>query len=162
MHKVTLLQTMWDVVNQEVGERRDKDLRTNFWKPMTDADAKIEKFRNNPTQAWEIVSRLVGIHADQIKDAVLLQEELVTARKRVGESSAGKEIYNDYQRLLDQQRERLRQLQSKQLTEENRQNIEKQIQDLDAQLNKTFEEIRQLKIPFLRKLLLMFKGTKAK
>ena len=164
MQKVVLLQTMWDTVNAEVGKRRDQDLRNNFWKPMIDAQAKVETFRNTSTEAWDIVSRSVEIHAglEPGMDPVLLQEEMVEARKRVGESSAGKEIYNEYQRLLDQQRERLHQLQSKQLTPETRKDIERQIRDLDAQLNKTFEEIRQLKIPFLRKLILMFKGTKAK
>ena len=163
--KVTLLQTMWDTVNPSIGEGRDQYLRTNLWRPMIDAQAAVERFRNTPVEAWSIVSRRVALHADLIMmesgpgDPLLLQEEMVIARKRVERSSAGKELYNDYQLQLHNQLERLRMLQSTNLSPETRKDVEKQVKALDADLNKTFEGIHQFDIPFLRKLILMFTGT---
>jgi len=102
MKKVVLLQTMWDVVNPEVGERRGQDLKTTFWKPFLDAEATIERFHNTPREAWDIVSRSVDLQATLTAsiDSVLLQEEMVEAKKMLGETEAGKELYEDYKRLL--------------------------------------------------------------
>ena len=104
------------------------------------AGATIEQFRNIPDEAWSIVNRCVNLlHANDGGDPLLLQDEMVNARKGVGESSAGKELYNNYQRLLDQQRQKMLDLQTMDLTPGMRPQIEKEIQGLDAKLNKIFQ-----------------------
>ena len=157
LEKMTLLQTMWDTVKLDIGQRRDKELQDNFWKPLVAGGASVEQFRDTTDEAWAVVSRCVKVHAGA--DAMLLREEMANARKRVGESSAVKGLYSDYLRLLDQKRQRMCDVQLKEMSGETLARVEKEIQDLDSKLNKTFQDLRKLKVTVARRFILMFKGT---
>ena len=155
--KVTLLQTMWDGVKPDVGQRRDKELRDSLWKPAIDDGAMVVQFRDSVDESWAVVSRSVEVHINT--DSLSLQKEMVSARKQVAETPAGKELYGEYERLLQQQRQRLRDFQSQEVTPEMREQVESEIHELDEKLEKTFQEIRKLRIPLFRKLMNMFKGS---
>ena len=156
LEKVTLLQTTWDVVRPDTGQTRDKELRDKFWGPLVEGGAKVEQFRNSPDEAWAIVTRSVKLQADA--HALLLQDEMVHAKRRLGETAAGKELYSEFQRVVEKQREKLRGLRSLQTTPETRDRVEQEIRDMDVKLSRSLQDLRKLEITFLRKKLLMLKG----
>jgi len=157
LEKVTLLQTSWDAVRPDTGQSRDKELRDKFWGPLVEGGAAVEQFRNTHDEAWAVVRRFVNLHTRA--DPLLLQSEMVNAKRRIGETTAGKELYREYQRIVEKQRERLLGFRSQQITPETKARVEQEIQEQDEKLNRSLQDLRKLEITLLRKLILrIFRG----
>ena len=141
MEKVTLMQTMWDVVALEVGRKRDEGLREGPWKPLIEPSkgrAKVEQFRNDLDGAWDVVSRAVEVHIDN--DPLAIQEKMDGAEQGAGAPTL-KKLYKKYDSLLCQQRQKLRDLRSG----DKKTQVECEIRELDEKLEETFQEICKLK-----------------
>lgn len=106
--RVRLMTTMWDrVKDATLAESRVSQLETNFWKPLIDAGARHRKLEENSLKsAWEIIQDLMGNGK-----ALLLQEELVDAERHLNETTAGRALYTNFQKLLHEQKEAIKQLQ---------------------------------------------------
>ncbi|KAI5997133.1 hypothetical protein EDD15DRAFT_2163076 [Pisolithus albus] len=93
--RVRLVTTMWDQVkNPRVAENMLSQLEQNPWKPLLDAGARHMRFENSKQSAWDIVQDL-GVE----REPLLLQQELVDARKDLYETSAGHALYLQFQKL---------------------------------------------------------------
>ncbi|KAI6118661.1 hypothetical protein EV401DRAFT_1550407 [Pisolithus croceorrhizus] len=135
--RVRLVTTMWDKVKDEkLAENRVSQLETNFWKPLIDAGACHKKFEGNSSKcAWEIIQDLMGSG-----EALLLQEELVDAERNLNETTAGKALYMQFQKLLHEQKETIKQLQEEakaQRDPELVRQLEAEKRCLEAELRKT-------------------------
>ncbi|KAG9312307.1 hypothetical protein JVU11DRAFT_7618 [Chiua virens] len=83
-HMVT---TMWDMVkDNNVAERREAELKGDFWKPLLDGGASAFRFNNLPQSAQAVINPLLDATED--REELLLQEELVGQQKRLNETSA--------------------------------------------------------------------------
>jgi len=60
MPKVVLVTSMWDEAKQDVGERREEELKTTFWKEMLDAGCRTARFENTPGSAWKAIGDVKG------------------------------------------------------------------------------------------------------
>ncbi|KAI6006736.1 hypothetical protein EDC04DRAFT_2781570 [Pisolithus marmoratus] len=153
--RVRLVTTMWDKVkDRNLAESRVGQLQGNFWEPLIRAGAQHKRFKNSPQSAWDIVGSLMGEG-----EAVLIQEELVDVERRLNETTAGKALYNQFQRLLHEQKETIKQLQEEakaQRDPELVRQLEAEQRRLEAELQKAWEEMDKLKIPFLRRIALLF------
>lgn len=157
---VRLVTTMWDKAkNRELAESRVKQLEGNFWKPLMDAGARHKRFeRNTSKDAWKIIDDLTGE-----KEALLLQEELVDAARKLNETTAGQALYTQFQKLLHEQKETIKQLQDEAKAQKDPQltkQLEEERQRLEAELQKTWDEMDKLKIPFFRRIALFFSFKK--
>ncbi|KAI5995154.1 P-loop containing nucleoside triphosphate hydrolase protein [Pisolithus albus] len=158
--RVRLVTTMWDKAkNKELAESRVSQLEKDFWKELIDAGARHKRFEENSAKgAWEIVDDLTGNG-----EALLLQEELVDVDKRLNETTAGRALYTQYQKLLHEQKETIQQLEDEAKAQKDSQ-LTKQLEEerlrLEAELQKTWNEMDKLKIPFLRRLALFFSFKK--
>ena len=88
LKNVVLVTTMWDQVDEDVGNNRENELTTTYWKPMIQLGCHTSRFHNTAESAFYIVS--------QIQDArctVLLQRELVDLRLELSETSAGRALF---------------------------------------------------------------------
>ena len=153
--RVRLVTTMWDKVKDtNTAENRVAQLEGNFWKPLIDAGARHKRFENTPKSAWDIVRDATGE-----SEALLLQEELVDADRRLNETTAGKALYTQFQRLLQEQKDTIKQLSDEAKVQNDpalAKELEAEYKRIEAQLQKTWEEMEKLKIPFLRRLKLIF------
>ena len=155
---------MWDVVkNRLVAERREAELINEFWQPLISGGASPSRFNNTRATALWIIDELIDAMGD--KDELLLQEELVGQRKRLYETEAGRLLLSRLQMLLVEQRNRLKEL-THQARLENDPALAKSLQEerdkINAQLEKTFEEMKAMKIPLSRRILLLLFGRKSR
>ena len=63
-------------------------------------------FENTKESAWDIIHDATA----KKSEAVLFQEELVDAERRLNETTAGKAIYSQFEKLLREKKEALEQL----------------------------------------------------
>lgn len=157
LNRTRLVTTMWDQVrDQAMATQRETQLRGDFWKSLIDEGALPERFHNQPGSARGIVDGLLTL-GNGGEEFLLLQEELVQQQKRLNETEAGKVLYNRLQQLLADQRKTLKEL-ADEAKLQNDPDLAKSLQDeydkIDAQLQKTFEEIKEMKIPLSRRILL--------
>ncbi|KAI6038331.1 P-loop containing nucleoside triphosphate hydrolase protein [Pisolithus marmoratus] len=154
-NRVRLVTTMWDnAKNGDAAEGRVSQLEGNFWKPLIDAGALHKRFRNSQESAWEIVKDLM-----EEFESVLLQEELVDAERKLNETAAGRALYTQFQRLLHEQKEAIKHLSEEAKAQQDPalvRELEAQYKRLETELQKTWEEMENLKIPFLRRIALLF------
>ncbi|KAF9450923.1 hypothetical protein P691DRAFT_773577 [Macrolepiota fuliginosa MF-IS2] len=164
MNKVILVSNMWQKVKPEVGVARESELRDKFWKILLDKGSRVDRLGNaEPKEAWRIIEQLVKQKDD--RGVVLLQEELVELEKKLNETQAGKTLYTALQKALDSQREALKSLLAQlenssdpALTKE----LKKEQQKIEREFQKTFDEVKRLKVPFGRRILAFFFGKRAR
>ena len=154
VERVRLVTSMWDTANNDVATRRASELQSSFWKPLIDAGAQYEEFQNTRVSAWGIIHDVTGE-----SKALLLQEELVDAKRRLNETTAGQAIFSRFERLLKEQKDILEELATEAKSQQDpvlAKELEGESKKIEAQLQKTWEQMEQMKIPFLRRLFLMF------
>jgi hypothetical protein len=55
MPKVTIATTMWSEVGEEIGARREAQLKEEDWKHFLTGGCKMGRFEDTLNSAWEIV-----------------------------------------------------------------------------------------------------------
>lgn len=155
VERVRLVTSMWDsIANKDTANVRASELQGSFWKPLIDEGAKYKEFQNTQVSAWSIIRDVTGE-----SKALLLQEELVDAKRRLNETTAGQAIYSRFQRLLKEQKDSLEQLAKEARSQQDPElakELEEESRKIEAQLQKTWEEMEEMKISFMRRLLLIF------
>ena len=163
--KVILVTTMWDKMSGDLAPKakaREEELKSRYWINMIHLGARTQRFENTKKSALGIVSELLleGVS----EQAVLLQEELVDLGRELNETQAGKALYSQLQTALSQQKETIQALQM-QVKERNNPQLEAELDTelkrIQAELDKTFSQISELKIGWWRKITLALFGKKA-
>ncbi|KAI6103943.1 P-loop containing nucleoside triphosphate hydrolase protein [Pisolithus croceorrhizus] len=154
--RVRLVTTMWDrVKDTRLAESRVSQLEKNFWKPLIEAGARHKRFEGNSSRcAWKIVQDLNGDG-----EALLLQEELVDAGRNLNETTAGKALHTQFQKLLHEEKETIKQLQEEakaQRDPELVRQLEAEQRRLEAELQKTWGDKHKLKVSFFRRIARLF------
>jgi len=160
LRRVRLVTTMWDTArDRRAAEQREKELKDDFWKDLISDGAVMRRFDNTPASAQVIQDELLVLGKDG--DELLLQEELVEQGKRLNETEAGKVLYSRFQQLLVEQRKTLKELADEARNQNDpalAKSLQEEYEKINEQLQKTFEEMKEMKIPFLRRFALLFKG----
>lgn len=112
MNQVVLVTTMWERVVGPIGESREKELHSIFWKSLREKGSEVDSLKIASYQeAWKIINKVVNRHLQNKQtEAVLLQEELVDQKIKLSETHAGKALYTDLQRKLAEQKETMKTL----------------------------------------------------
>lgn len=158
--KVWMVTTMWDQpkINIQDAMRREAELERTFWNNLMSLGAHSRiRFFNKPDSAREIIKTALDSKEVAASAPLLLQEELEQLKKRLEETSAGKTLYNDLQKQLSDQRETLTALSKQAQSMQNEpavRALRAQLDQVELDLQKTFDSIDQLKIPFFRKIFL--------
>ena len=156
---------MWDKMSGELAlkaKAREEEFKSRYWNHMIRLGAQTKRFENKEKSALGIVSELLleGV----IEQAVLLQEELVDLGRDLNETHAGKALYSQLQTALSQQKETIRALQTQVKERSNPQldaELDTELKRIQAELDKTSQQISELKIGFWRKIMLALFGKKA-
>ncbi|KAI6114520.1 hypothetical protein F5141DRAFT_1213718 [Pisolithus sp. B1] len=134
---VRLVTTMWDTVKDiTIAENRVSQLESNFWKPLINEGARHKRFEGNSPR-----------------------KKLVDVARKLNETTAGQALYTQFQKLLHEQKEAIKQLQEEakaQKSPELVKQLEVEQRRLEAELQKTWDEMGKLKIPFMRRIALFF------
>ncbi len=158
--KVVFVTTMWDKLSRDQQARakeREAQLEEKYLRPMLDQGAIIKRSDNTPKGAWEIISGLIDSKSETLP--VLLQEEMVVLHRSLNETEAAKTLYNQLQVLLSDHKATIDAL----LKEAKKSNNPQTLTSLEAdktriqnELDKTFEQVRKLKISLPRRISLWF------
>jgi exonuclease VII small subunit len=164
--KVILATTMWDLVQGNEGERHETQLKERYWKGMLVGGSKVVRFRGTHESAWEIVDMIVKMdEGPSSRSPLLIQEEMVDLHQQLGETQAGIALYDTLQKLLAEQREKIRQLKEEAKAQDNPQLLKELNAQHDAirkSINDTFEQAQRMKISHLRRFLAIFKSKKTR
>ena len=153
MARVILVTTMWDEVEDDVGDERLKELKSTYWKGMISCGSEMFKYLNNPRSAKELLRRIADKSSEQRRVPVL-QREISKWKKELRKTEAGQVLHSRLEQPADQRLQALRRLhadQSKftdvQTTEEPR----KEYADLKAHLDETLKEVHILRQPPMKR-----------
>ncbi len=161
---VVLSTTMWGSIKDGTGESREQELKSKFWKGMLDCGAKVSRFELTRESAWATIDE---VQNSANKAALLLQEEMVELERKLSETQAGKTLYNDLLKRLDEQRKILRDL----LIEAQRdhsanpqlaRDLQLQHDATKNQIEDIFSQVQELKIPLTRRIAQLFNFRRAR
>ena len=163
---VILTTTMWDLVDENEGERRMTQLQERYWKGMLAGGSEVARFKGSYASAWEIIDIIVNKdEGPSSRPPLLIQEEMVELDRQLGETQAGITIYNTLQKLLAEQQEKIRQLKDEAKAQDNPQLVKElnaQHEAIRKSINDTFEQAQRMKISHLRRFLAIFKSKKTR
>ncbi|KAF8130136.1 P-loop containing nucleoside triphosphate hydrolase protein [Boletus edulis] len=162
--RTRLVTTMWDQAkNQDVAAQRETQLASKFWQGLIAGGAFARRFHNSSSSALGIVDDLLWMGNDS--HPLLLQEELVKQRKRLNETEAAKFIYKQLKKDLAEQKKTLKGLEGA-VKLQNDPNSDKVLQEsrdkTQAQAKKTSEELKEMKIPPIRRVRLLLSGENSR
>ena len=137
LKNVVLVTNMWGEVSKEVGEAREVELSTNFFKPALDKGAQLTRHHNTIQSAHDIIRRIMRNQPL----ALQIQRELVDEGKNIVDTAAGeavnKELNAQIRRHLaelNDVRKEMKALKDKEV--EARQELEEETSRLRDQMNK--------------------------
>jgi hypothetical protein len=168
VRKVVLVTTMWDKALASASDKqrktlfeREQELSESYWRTMMDHGASTARFLNSVDSAWKILDIILK---QQESEVLLLQEEIVDLKKALNETQAGKTLYSELQKLLAEQRDTLQALAQQARDESNpklARQLESELKRIQKDFNRTFNEIKSLKVSFSKRLMLFF-GKKSR
>ncbi|KAJ3559516.1 hypothetical protein NP233_g11244 [Leucocoprinus birnbaumii] len=89
LSNIRLVTTSWDLLPDiSEGERREEDLRTNFWNDLLENGSQMHRFQYTCASAWEIIDTLA-----MDPKPILIQRELVDQGLAL-ETTAGKSFFS--------------------------------------------------------------------
>ena len=108
-HNVILTTTMWDEVEKDLGEERERELKTSYWQPMLERNSTTSRFLRTRKSAFDLIEPL--IEAKNNRNLALLQEKLVDVRKTLPATAAAQELFLLMGQLVNQRNDLLRRFQ---------------------------------------------------
>jgi hypothetical protein len=109
---VVLATTMWDTLGPmmvDVGNKREKRLKEEYWNVMIHHGATVQRFLNDSDSAWKIIDNFLNREENNPKPGLMFQEERVDERKKMEETSAAEALSLDLEELARRQNETMRQ-----------------------------------------------------
>lgn len=149
---VVLVTTMWDKVRSpEEASRRENSLKMKYWNVLLYHQASVARFDNKQASAWKIIDQVMD--RDVEKTAVLLQEEMVTLKRHLNETNAGKALYRDLQGLLDKQNKTM-QLLTEKAEAQTPEDVDAEAKRLREEIEALLKEVEGMQVPLGRRFAL--------
>ncbi|KAI5802946.1 P-loop containing nucleoside triphosphate hydrolase protein [Geopyxis carbonaria] len=131
---VSLVTTNWHDVDQELGVRRESQLRDQFWNIMLASGAQMTRFSGTKDSALAICSQVLGK-----EDVVLeLQHELVDQGVPLAETSAGAVVHTDVLELRHEIEEERKKIQASRVSNRTNSIMKRTLSQEDKKAKKTF------------------------
>lgn len=138
LENVILVTNMWGEVTREVGEARENELKTNFFKPVLDKGARLSRHHNTIKSAHDIIRSIMKNRPLPLQ----IQTELVTEGKDIAHTAAGEVINKELNEAIRRHQAELKTVQEEMMQalkdkdEETRQELEAETRKLQEQMNK--------------------------
>ena len=138
LKNVVLVTNMWGEVSQDVGEAREQELITNFFKPVLDKDAQLARHHNTAESAHDIIRSIMKNRPM----ALQIQRELVDEKKNIIDTAAGEAVNKELNEHIRRHQAELKVIQEemkqalKDKDEETRKELEEETRKLKEQMDK--------------------------
>ncbi|KAG2119830.1 P-loop containing nucleoside triphosphate hydrolase protein [Suillus discolor] len=149
---VVLVTTKWSEVQEEVGKRREQQLKSSFWQEMIQHGSQVARFHepNLPESAWDVLEPILANRAEAV--AVRIQQELVDLGRLIPETDAGNALRASLQELAATHKRNIEGLKGKVREDEQR----RRLKETEKEVYELLKQIRELKVPFGRRLKNLF------
>jgi len=96
--RIVIVTTMWDEVEQEVGEARETQLKWENFKLLIDRGSSIRRFYQDKKSAFDILAPFI----DEVygRRALLLQKEMNDLGLKLNQTTAGRTLYSKLGELV--------------------------------------------------------------
>jgi hypothetical protein len=141
--RLTLVTTMWDIVNESVGARREEELRENFWKHLVQHGAIYQRWdgtRDGTYGALRVIERYLNDPPLQTTTANIQQQ---AAKPLIDTDAAGRfqlqglyQIIQQYTARLDEMKRALMAMGYNAQLGEERAEIGKEVRRLQVELDR--------------------------
>ncbi|PPQ78241.1 hypothetical protein CVT24_006502 [Panaeolus cyanescens] len=158
--KITLVTTMWDEVDEDVGVFREKQLKEKYWKPMIDGRkdkrAQMERFVTTQQSAIKVLLKSLGEHGSRQR-TLQLQKEIDQLGRDLPETHAGKRMYSKLEALYERQQKVLEDLRKELKQEDTDQTIVEMLKEEHQKAAQEMEalahDLQQMKLTVPARLL---------
>jgi len=138
LKNVVLVTNMWGEVSQDVGEARERELTTNFFKPVLDKGAQLARHHHTTESAHDIIRSIMKNQPV----ALQIQRELVDEGKNIIDTAAGEAINKELNEQMRRHQVELKAIQEdmmqalKDKDEETRKELEEETRKLKEEMEK--------------------------
>ncbi|KAI5989617.1 P-loop containing nucleoside triphosphate hydrolase protein [Pisolithus orientalis] len=137
---VLIVTNMWEKEKLEVGERREQELSTKYFKPVLDRGARMVRHDGTRASALNILRHLL----DNDATALTIQQEIVDEHKQLANTAAGKELTSALREQAQNHDEELRILRAE-LEAAMKARDEETRREVQEELEKKREELARIK-----------------
>ena len=149
---IVLTTTMWDEVDLEIGEQREKELRENYWKPMIDRGSTVKRFLSTPASVFDLLRGRVN----EIQ-SLRLQEEVRALGIKLRETGAGRTLAIQLEELVPKQQKLLGSIRDDlldpKLTPDRLERLMQDYQEVSRRLQRVTEDTGRLNISVAKRIL---------
>ncbi|KAI6010018.1 hypothetical protein EDC04DRAFT_817435 [Pisolithus marmoratus] len=144
--KVILVTTMWDEVDDDVGEERLRELKNTRWKTMISQGSRTPKYVNTRESAMKLIRPIVHWQREMTHKGIQLQEEISALELELRETISGQELCSRLEKLAERRIELLR-IRGKThgVDKEIPEDIRREYVEVQAQLDSTLIRARALR-----------------
>jgi len=138
LKNVVLVTNMWGEVSEDVGKAREKELTTNFFKPVLDKGAQLVRHHNTTQSAHDIIRSIMKNQPVVLQ----IQRELIDEGKDIIDTAAGDAVNKELNEQIRRHQVELEVVQGEMMKafnekdEETRQEMEEARRKLEEQMNK--------------------------
>lgn len=91
LKNVIMVTTFWDTIDSTRGDLREHELKEEFWKPLLERGARAARSKGDRTSELKLIDLVLETQTTILD----LQRELVDEKRKLSETTAGKEIKKD-------------------------------------------------------------------
>ena len=151
LKNVVLVTNMWGEVTKEVGESREQELTTNFFKPVLDKGAQLIRHHNTAQSAQNIIRSIMKNQPIVLQ----IQQELVDEHRDIVDTSAGAVINKELNEQIRRHQAELKEVQEEMMKaleekdEVTRREMEEETRKLQEQMSKMRTESESMASNYL-------------
>ncbi|KAF9555458.1 hypothetical protein CPC08DRAFT_765907 [Agrocybe pediades] len=149
LKRVIIGTTKWRRTPPEIGNKHEKELKQEHWRPMLAKNAEAMRFEDSYDSALSFIKQI--IRKEILRICLRIQQEMVDDKKIIPETQAGMQLRYTLQEVLDMQRKML-DLEKAMAEGSSDDAAQKAHEETTRKMDALMLQIEQLKIPFLRKL----------
>ena len=140
LKNVILVTNMWGEVSRDIGEAREDELTSDFFKPVLDKGAQMARHHNTAQSAHGIIQRIMKNRPV----ALQIQRELVDEHKDIVDTAAGGVINQELKEQIRKHQVELRMVQEE-MMQAMKERDEEARQELEEESRKLQEEMERIK-----------------
>ena len=140
LKNVILVTNRWGEVSRDIGEAREDELTSDFFKPVLDKGAQMARHHNTAQSAHDIIRRIMKNRPV----ALQIQRELVDEHKDIVDTAAGGVINQELKEQIRKHQVELRMVQEE-MVQAMKEKDEETRRELEEESRKLQEEMERIK-----------------
>ena len=137
LKNVVLVTNMWGEVSSDVGEARERELSSKFFRPVLERGAQMARHHNTLQSAYHIIQKIMKNHPVVLQ----IQRELVDEGSDIVNTAAGEAINRELNEQMRRHQAELREVQEE-IAQALREKDEEMRRELEEAKKKLLEQLR--------------------